>query len=852
MTISILSDARSFARLCMAAALGAVLLFQPSSANAQITGSCLNHFGSESAVGDIAQDGLITRADAVPVILETSTVRQEPNLQAAITGQLRFGDRVFLERQVDDFLYVISDPRDDQSGIGWVEADTLLCRTFPLRTEEGISQKFLVRTAANFGLDESTVIQPRAGPATSTCARLNEQCQSLTRFSLYYVYAEDPVTNRILLIGDQVSESDTPLVGWVEADDGFRWNTRFGMRPNDNLYLNESTGVLTPGPEIRVCLHETLEEAAVATDDRCLFPILGGPRWFTSTIRIPVLDRVIHEGIPYLHVALPIAGVGEDSRDELLNQVSGLDDAIAALQSLRNVDVFFLIDGTQSMGPHIDGLVGRGAGQGIIPSIQDAFETDPRFRNVNVRYGYRVYRDVYAGGDAFGVGEGIRLSNNCQPTEAELETNRAEVEQGIGTIDPDFGDDSGIADTDHEENLALGLAFAVDDMAACEDNVKLLFVIGDTGFDSERLAADGVPFSTEEQLVELLAESTTRAVDPIIPFFIQVPRVQTQSLNYDEAYDLFTQQAQSLIGSLQGRYTEDLVRRYSLNLSEHFFSLDGNEIEASQTQMVENILNRVANFGDQRPVNEIIAELRTGNSLVQIITALQDQANGIPALRLAQIERRICDTLGAACTERIISDVAEGYIAHTEDVVMDVLLTSGEFSDWRRQLETLRELNAIDPRDQSQLVVNMMVSSVERSLGELTPAEMNMSVADFLFLRGGMPVGSQTPLLNYSVRDFVAATERDSPVFDGNEVEICELLAVIRWLERHRAIFSAVERGQIPIFETQQITECDLRRQAMEELIFIDERRFPDPDRMDYSFVRINERSFWLPDSFLP
>lgn len=822
-------------------------------AYAQISGSCLGHFGSADQIGDIEDDGAIIRTDRVPVIVESSDIRSDPDPQSPVVSALPFGERVFLLRQSDDYLLVGPDARYEGNALGWVHADTLLCRTTPLRTEEGISQKFFIRTAANVAEGEPTAIEPTAGPRTTTCARLNDSCQSLTRFSLFYIFAEDPQTNRVLLIGRQLSENDTPLIGWVSGDDGYRWNSRYGMRPSDNMALNEATGVLEPGPEIRLCLHETLEEAAAATEDRCLYPILGGPRWFTSTIRIPVLDRVEHQGTPYLRVALPIAGVGEDSRDELLDQVAGLDAAIAALQSLKNIDVYFLIDGTQSMGPHIDALIGRGASEGIIPAIQNAFETDPRFSNVTVRYGYRVYRDTYAGG-VFGIVEedSLRLSRECNPSEADLAANREAVQEGIARIDPDYTGGTGIRDTDHEENLALGLAFAVDDMAACEDNVKLLFIIGDTGFDSERLAADDSPITTEAQIVSLLAESTTRSVDPIVPFFIQVPQVNSQSQNYVEAYDLFTTQAQSMLQSISQLYTEGLEQPRDWGIEENYFSLDGRDISTSQVEMVDFILSRVANYGDQRPVNEIIAGLRTGESLVQIITALQGSAEGIPALRLAQIERRICDTLGAACTERIVSDVAEGYIEHTEDVIMDVLLTSNEFSEWSEQLDVFRDLNALSMIDQSQLVVNMMTNSVQKTLGELTPAEMNMSIADFLALRAGLPVGDNTPLLDYSLRDFVAATDGETTRMDGNEVELCELLYVIRWLERHRPIFAAIDRGEVPLFSTQEITNCQLRRDTMRELQILDPRRFPDPDRMSYAFVRMSEREFWIPENFLP
>lgn len=838
--------------LCAAALLCSGLLFAAPAA-AAIQGSCLGHFGSVDQVGTIRPDGTIERNDRVAVIVDSTEIRSEPSASGAVTGTLRFGERVYLENLTGEYLRVnySNSQRTPQPALGWVHADTLLCRTTPLQTDEGLARKFYIRTVANFGQDEASVIEPAAAPTDGApCAQLNNECQRLTRFSLFFIFAEDPATGRLLLLGQQVSETDTPLIGWVGPDDGFRWNSRYGLRPADNLSYDPGTGQLTAGSEIRVCLYETLELAAGRTGERCDYPILGGPRWFTSTIRIPILERVDYQGQPYLRVAMPIAGVGQDADVEMLDRLAGLDEAIAALQGLRNLDVFFLIDGTQSMDPHIDALVGRGSSIGVIPAIQNAFATDPRFRNVRVRYGYRVYRDTYTLQN-FGMGESLRLGNNCAPTDAELDQNHRQVQDEIGRIDVRFGSDSGVRDTDHEENLPLGLAFAVDDMQGCPDNVKLLFVIGDTGFDSIRLTREGVPVTTEQQVVQIFADRLRRGAAPIVPFFIQVPRAQNQSSdNYRNAYALFTQQAQGMIGGIQAAYTADLRQRAFGQINENFYSLDGRQIPAAQADLVSYVLDRVANYGDQRPINEIIAGLQTGEALVQIMNALQEDASGIPALRLAQIERRVCDTLGAGCTQRVVSDVAEGYIPLTDDIVRDVLLSATEFGQWRDRLSALRGFSSLNEIELSRMIVNMMTTSVGSVIGELSPSELEMSVSDYLDLREGLPVSENTPLLSYSLQDFIAKMEGDYVAFTGREVATCELLYVARWLQMHYMVFDAVSRNEFPVIDFQPITDCQIRG-TMQRLNYRAEARFPD-ERMSFSFVRMNALGYWVPEEFLP
>jgi hypothetical protein len=836
-----------------------------STAEAQIDGSCLGYFSADNPdmVGDLSADGRIERSDRVPLLVARAPMLEEPRAGAPQSSapELTFGERVWVLRQQGDYLEVsrvvgddrcefMEDPDPERCGpTGWVHADDLLCRTRPLEAQGGVSQKFFVRTAANFTGEEAAVIQPTNGPRSEECSRLNEDCVNLTRFTLFYIFAEDPETGRVLLLGRQTTEGETPLIGWVDADAGFRWNSRYGMRPTANLTFDPETGRFAQGEEVVVCLYRTLEEASAAVDGLCDAPILGGARWFSSTIRIPVLDRVVHDGEPYLQVALPIAGVGEDAMEDVMRQVAGLDGAISALQSLNNIDVFFLIDGTQSMEPHIDALVGRGDTRfGIIPAIQNAFATDPRFENVDVRYGYRVYRDVYTG-ENFGIGDGIDLDSNCSPSDADLAANRAAVENGIRSIDTQLASDRSGGD-DHEENLALGLAFAIDDMQACPDNVKLLFVIGDTGFDSERLQEDGVPIFAEEQILGLVSESIELGTSPIVPFFIQVPRAR-ETEEYSEAYELFTRQARSMVGAIQRFYTIGLEQRADFRIEENFFSLEGRSVADAQPELVAYILDRVQNYGDQSPVNQIIAELRTGEGLVQIIEALRGASDGVPALRLAQIERRVCEELGEGCTQRVVSDVAEGYIAHTDDIVMDVLLNGEEFRAWRERLQIVRNLNAMSAVEMSRLIVNMMLEGTGRTAGELSPGELEMSAAEYLKLRFALPVSDQTPLLSYSLRDFVCSAEGENFGFCGNEVDYCELLYVARWLSTHNLVFDAIDRSEIPRIELSDVTGCAIRG-AVRDLNFIGAARFPDPDTMSFDFVRMNARDFWVPEEFLP
>ena len=826
-----------------------------ASAYAGIAGSCEDYFEDPRAVGEILDDGEVTRANPIPILRDGSEVYADPEEGARTVQKLAFGDRLFITHFENGFYKVALDTRKDEtSSLGWVKGDDLLCRNRPVLSPEGIARKFYVRTKASFVDEEQGAIRARSGPRTEECAGINGRCRELSRFTLYYVYASDPVSQRVLLQGRPSADADAPLIGWVNLKEGYLWDTRFGLRPKENLVFDSSVGEWSEGDERRACLYETLEDADKSGDsESCFVPILGGNRWFNYSLRIPVFERVEFNGKHYFHVAMPTSGVGSDAADDVLSQVQGLDEAIKLLQNLGNLDVFFLLDGTQSMQPHIDSLTGANGGSGVLTAIQDAFENDPRFENVQVRFGYRVYRDHYAGN--YGIGEGMPFDSNCSPTDEELDISGKKFEEEIKKIDTQFGT-GGPRDTDFEENLITGLAYAADDMANCPEHVKLLFVIGDTGYDLETQKERGTPIEDEDEVLSYMTQNFSTEDDPIVPFFIQVPNVGKQLKMrgsrleaYEAAYKKFEDQGKHFAQKIGDHFSIGLKGNSDVKINEHFYSLDGSSIADAQTKLVEYILGRVSNFGDQRPINEVIAELQGGTALVKIISALSGSDN-VPALRLASIEKRICEELGKACEERVFNDITEGYIEDNEDIQLDIWVDGEEFRAWRSKLELVKDTSLLSAKELSSTIVKMMVDGLQNSTGDLSPSEMNMSIAEFLKLKHGLPTGSQTPLLNYSIGDFIYqddVAEGDSSI---DLIEICELYRVARWLERHREIFDALDRSEVPLFSLEAVETCEMRYPT-QELKMEGRERFPE-DTMSFRQVQLNETIFWIPNKYLP
>lgn len=827
----------------------AMLMPDESRAQANILGSCANYdFNAPGASGSIDRDGYIVRNAPVPVIRENAQLRAAPGSTSKVIGSLSFAQRVGIHRRVGTAIEVKSDPRDAQT-IGWVDGNDILCRPEPLvSATTGLEQKFYIKTRASFQGD--TIEPVRALPAVDmeTCDESNVRCRDLSRFSLYYVHAIDFDRRRLLLLGEYRATVTAALIGWVDADDGYLWETRFGLRPRADFVYDEETAP-TPeqvGQERFVCVYKTIEEAKA--QGPCELPVLGGERWFSYPIRIPVIDRV--EGSQGVYnVILPVAGLGEDVGSDIFEQAEGLEAALRSLQQLRKLDVFFLIDGTQSMEPHIDAIVGRGNAQpGVLSAITEAFRTDARFSGTQVRFGYRVYRDLYDGQG--GVGEGLPLSSTCDLNDTQLEAEHTAFHEGIKSITTNVPLVDGKRDPDHEENLFFGLYQAVDDMSTCSEHVKLLFVIGDTGYSAESQVAQGGVGITVQDVIDFITLNTSEGIDPIIPFFVQVPEAR-RSEAYRAAYEKFIPQAREIAAGVLSQITgadKDLEKQDSDDL---VISLSGRRITDAQTDLVNHVLTKVSGFGDQTPINEIIAELKGGEALVNIITQLQQagEYGNLPGLRLSQIERRLCDELGPACRERVYNTIAEGYVLDDDAVITDVWMSYDEFSQWRSMLEVFRNTSNTGPDRLSSLIVQQMTRTLQGGIGELTPDDVGQPIAAFLERRHGLPVGQLTPLLQYTLADLMTVRESSNGALGA--ISVCELNLLGNWLERHREIFDGVFSGDIPEFELVDQEVCPNPRHPTPLVQLTGYRRFAKPG-MDFKHVLGDRTIFWVPSEYLP
>lgn len=724
--------------------------------------------------------------------------------------------------------------------LGWVERSNLLCTNVPLKSDKsGLEQKLYIQTATEVRKDKPTTVKAYPSPDLQDC---HGQCRELSRFSGYFVfdiegeeYAEEK--HRRYLLSETYRLDDTSqLVGWVNGENGFIWDTAYGARPREDLVFADGETLDdedVSGQPRTVCAYQHRGDAITDPEGRCL-PLLGGKQWYLSEHRIPVLERVEHEGVLLYKVVLPLGGTGARAGKEVgtirvnpaqFEQNPGLE----SLQQMKRIDVMFLIDGTKSMVHHLQAVKGsRMQGkEGIIQQIIKTLKEDDAFQEAQFRFGFRIYRDTYAGAQE--LGEGLPLPTQCELTLDAKERNIREFEAAIDRVEV-----SEEARDDYAENLFGGMQQAIRDLAPCPDNTKLLFVLGDCGYDAQAQQRRGVPPIEMDSIVSRLKGGED--FKNIVTFFIQTPK-DTASVNspakYERAYDLFIKQSQDILSHLLGL--------------EHIAEFDNFFMTTDAGDLNKRILNGVKQFSNTQVINEIVLDLRGGTALRDAITRLQgsDEYNNIPGLFWDLVEQGSCKKLGEQCQNRIYDTIIEGYIPVSNDIVEDVWLKSDDLDKWISILRNFDSnyLSTLSGTELRQTFVYAMKEGLQNVIMKPLYDDTGETLREYLRRKGGLPVSDTSPLFGYSIADLE----------DPDSVPQCEINRLTTWVNNSKQMLNIIYHGDLrPVFtEIPYPGECPTGA----KIPFIDgdiqSAPLGAPDmRYNHSFQKAN--IYWVPKEFLP
>ncbi|GAB0056391.1 hypothetical protein SIID45300_00697 [Candidatus Magnetaquicoccaceae bacterium FCR-1] len=812
------------------------------------------------------------------------------------TGSLPFNQQAEIQEEKKDRVKIRAFRfKDRPETTGWVAKSDLLCRNLPIKSDSGLEMKFFIKTStvARDDSGQEPKVQPYQDPELKECVGGAGHCrEGASRFHMYFVFDE---TDKAVLLADRYRlEEDGILLGWVDKGNGFLWNNAFSLRPKETL---TSPDQQTPGT---LCTYENLDDAVNRNAAACQ-PVVGGKEWFRSSLRIPVLDmvnaknqHVAPSGIDgeggqrlFYKVALARPGlVGRRVNEEKVAISPTLASRILPeyknLSAKKKVDIFFLLDATASMEPVIDAVRGTSDKSGVIQEIIHTLKNTQGFKETQFRFGFRVYRDPYAdklfpGTPGDGIGEGHPFNDHCEQDAATQKTEFAKFEEAIAKVKVTQGD----TEDDYQENLYGGLEQALkSDMTACPDHLKLLFVIGDSGYTSTRVESDrrgrGHAVAkydhpvTREALGKLLrggAEAGAKS-NNVIPFFIQTPykgELMKHAQSYRLAYEQFEAQTRHLLE--QSLPATDVQAGA---VKDHWFRLE-------EEKLISRLVTKVETLSSSALIDEIILDVRGGAALNAVIDRLRRERIDIPGVYWHILQRGSCGELGRQCEDRVYDTTRIGYIEADDKVAEELWISSGALSSWIRILKGFEGYFDLPENQLRRALISAMLLGLQQEIRRPPIDVAGETPAEYAQRRGGLPVRRHSPLLSYPVPSLsaenttrnkdgrlVVLDAKNNPMKDKAGQEIlaapaCELRRLALWAIKSKELLEIVERDHVrPVYKAlpHQPRQCPDATTNGRALPQINEAISQTPLGPDKNYRFGHEiggmRGYWVPQEYLP
>ncbi|MBV6486923.1 MAG: hypothetical protein GHHEDOFH_00860 [Pseudorhodoplanes sp.] len=696
--------------------------------------------------------------------------------------------------------------------LGWVNRDAILCKIYPISDRDtGLYRRAVVRTdTAERG--QAQIKKVYHSP-DRRCEGGPNSCVEVSRFQWYFIYAEE---NGHYLISEaaNLGSASTRLLGWLPVGDAYNWNTALGVRPAEELATRRATPQ-QPNKEDFICAYRRREDLSGRSNCN---EILGGRRWFGLNVRMAVLKE---ENQAY-EVIFSNAGT------------AGRDVVAPVIEGLKKLDVFFVIDGTKSMQPAIDGV------KGLVDRLTTQFKGKLSQGGV-IRFGFKVYRDSIPGtGDGVANSERLELRSSECGASNEQEFRRAF--ESVKAFEP-AGDD------DFPENSFAGMVQASADLAPCSDHAKLVFVIGDHGYDGAKQQKRGYTRWTEAQVAERFKKGTRFKVPPIV-VFIQTPSEEDRTpavakKNYSLAYKAYEDQGKAI---LQAIYSGTGIT----DPAQYFIQMPPGNITES---VIQRVSAQVDTYLQPEVISQIASRLQAGQSLVETIESLRANSQlNIPIRYLQFVEEALCQRLGPQCRQKVFEGVNRAYVPVSNDLVPEVLLARDQLDKWVKILDVFKTFAT---RTRGREGRDLLVSTLLASLGSALQMDFEnnqVPLGKRIQFVAGIPHGVQSKLMQYSSED----------LRDSTKVPACEVDYLAQYGAKKHDVLNIVfgsEGKLMAAFEEARWPEgqCPNLSEKGKNIPFIEGAVRPRSlnsgrEETNYSIMhkRGNEFFFWIPVRYLP
>jgi hypothetical protein len=782
------------------------------------------------------QNGELTFSTHLRVLRDKAKVY--PNAEAQQPNKtLEFGKTLRHRGEISNGRIKVATLRmgkDEQ--LGWVSRKDLLCASKPIKN-------FYIKTENRERKPgEPAFINAYPMPA----AQCNGKCRKLSSFSMYFIV--DQHKDWYLLAADY--HITLPLVGWVQKKDGYFWDTAYGLRPRDDLKYTDEQGNVVDGT---VCAYRSIDDAL--NNHHCM-PVLGGNSWYQGFVRIPLLDIVDSKGnhIPpknltdkkaspkaFYQVALAVPGVGL-TKDFQITPKTLLGEPSINLEPMKFIDVFFLIDGTDSMQPVIDTIRGKNGKPGLVQNIANTLRNDPDFKDSKFRFGFRVYRDIYSGDKNLGQGLPLEAQHCEELPDDYLEKNRKKFQDQIADVQ---ASDYFSGPRNYPENLFGGLKQVLNrDLRSCPGHTKLLFIIGDHGY-----SRGAVTMNNLRQFITRLKRDKGR----FATFFIQTANKASTAINpdaYKQAYGMYCNQGYEFLQTVLEGKSRSKNDNYLFRLQDESASPNPTDTQCDQYQQIpanqlgNHILEQIKGFSNTRILSELTVDLRGGKALKKAIESLQQKNTDVPGLFWDFIEDGNCEILGKQCDDSVYEITFEGYIPVSDNISLDVWMTSNQLLNFRQILQIFRN-PTIDKREE-------MARTIAESLAirlKKPPINPGDTLADYIQRKAGLPVSRHTRLLSYDPEQLK----------DESIVPDCELERLVVLATKMEEMLSIVYEGYyrpIPLLKPYPKDTCTRASEIGKRIPFfsgrITKERLGEDDTYSYGHGFRRTTIYWVPEEYLP
>lgn len=688
--------------------------------------------------------------------------------------------------------------------VGWINRVDLFCGRSAIKTSSGndsrgsLIKKLYVATGKSFYENQEERLNGiRTIPASETPFSVDKcaggRCRQLSRFSGYYIYAEmnakgcsSTEHNKECiqyLLGEHSNlDTNEGFVGWVRSDNAFIWNTSYGLRvseslPSVNAKDLEKTLKNRLAKNQSICGYTTLEKIKQKKIEDCI-ELNGGWDWFKSPIRMYAIDKTT-DG-EYYKVIAPLEGQRVKLKTKKLNINFG---------DLKHLDIMFLVDGTQSMTSNMQKVkeTVKDITSQIINDYQNYSKRSKKNRNNNIvtgmeyRFAFQVYRDSYAKEKEFGDKFLFSRSTSCNMSTNKFIHNQKIFLEKFNDALKTTKRDRGSGDRDHEENLYGGIQNAIKNLRlSCPNSLKILFVIGDTGYNGENQRNFYGRKAIPKESIAKKLKGEDGVKKSIVLYFLQTPELQESSIcsnvnspkcksrykKYTKAYSLFHEEATYFVNAslvnlnkrIRKSNKPEEVASPDIQPSDYILNID---IENISKIIQENI----SKFAQNELVNQIAMDVGSGMSLESSINRLKHHPDfmSVPSHFFELILESNCKSEDdKECKEGIIEEIKEFYIEAnnrvSKDIWIDVKTFEGMKDFFSKVARYFRENSGDSLEKSNEKLKQLLVDGLVKRLGYdnvQNKTDFNTKqLKDLLSYQLGIPFNNTSALFKYTIEDY--------------------------------------------------------------------------------------------------